>query len=264
MKIRYLILAIIIGFTALHTLPKLVRAEDDERSSEQESDDVRPVILTPTTAAPSTAAPTTLLVTPVQTATPVAPSATAATTSLSHTQAGTPWAWYITRAAGIASLILLILVAITGIGVTTGVLFRYLAPTRAWWWHRAISIALIFSILTHVTALLFDHYINFSLKDILIPFATSFRTTYVALGIISLYLFIVITLTSLFWIQSKSRLWRLLHYLTFVMFILVFVHSILIGTDTRTVPMLILYWGSGLAFFGLALYRLYNSSKRHA
>lgn len=176
--------------------------------------------------------------------------------ALAHTQAGTPWAWYIVRAAGIASLILLILVMIFGIGITTGWLFKHLSPTRSWWWHRALSISLMFAVIIHVGALLFDHYIGFNLTSILIPFKSTFKPVGVAWGILGFYIFWPVILSSLYWVQTKSLWWRLIHYTTFVMIIAVYIHSITVGTDTKTWPLQLLYWSSGMAMVAMTIYRL--------
>ena len=56
------------------------------------------------------------------------------------------WPWYITRAAGIIAVVLLILLILSGIGQITGFTFRFLEPLNAWAVHRAIGIAFGFRV----------------------------------------------------------------------------------------------------------------------
>jgi len=175
-----------------------------------------------------------------------------------NTNTELPWKWYIARASGIISYLLLFLLMMTGIGLTTGYIYSIFGPIIAWRIHRTISISLVAFILIHILTLLFDEFIGFSVADILIPFYSDYSPIYLSLGIIGFYLFTIITLTSIFLIVKKYKFWRFLHYLTFPTFIMLFIHGVFIGTDTNLLPMQIMYWSTGI-ITGLAfLYRLFK------
>lgn len=167
-----------------------------------------------------------------------------------------PWAWVVTRASGISSYILLAMLSITGILLTTGVLYRIFSPASAWSVHRAIATMLLFSVVAHIIALFSDRFIPFSLPALFIPFLATYRSPLVALGIMGMYLLLLTLLSSLYTITSHPKFWRTIHFLGFPMFILIFLHGVLIGTDTKQPWMIAIYWiTAGLVVAGV-VYRL--------
>lgn len=164
--------------------------------------------------------------------------------------------WYITRAAGLASLVSLIILAIMGIGITTGFIFRFMSPITAWTIHRLNGIFLALTVSIHILSLLFDHYITFSWRDILVPFASSYQPLYLSLGIIAFYLLVIVVVTSLIFIATKHKMWRLIHYLSYAIFFLVLIHSYFIGTDSHDPIIKLMYGGIVLLMIGLIWYRL--------
>ncbi|MFZ2190320.1 MAG: ferric reductase-like transmembrane domain-containing protein [Candidatus Magasanikiibacteriota bacterium] len=170
-----------------------------------------------------------------------------------------PWAWYSTRAAGIISYILLFLISVSGIALSTGLLYKFFGQVWGWRIHQWIGIFMILSLVGHVVALAFDKFVIFSIAELLIPFASDYKPILVALGIISFYFFIILISTSLFVIQTKYKLWRKIHYLSFPMFVGAFIHSIYLGTDSHTLPMLILYWSTGIILIMFVVYRMVYS-----
>lgn len=161
------------------------------------------------------------------------------TSTLSHLSSSIPW--YLTRAAGILSAILLFLLAVSGIGLVTGFTYRIWEPIKAWAIHRALGITLTISVLVHVGSLLFDKYMNFSITNIFIPFNATFKNSSIfgislgsltlALGIFAFYLLIPVIYTSLLTMEKKPKTWKLLHFLSYLVAIFVFIHGFYLGTD---------------------------------
>jgi hypothetical protein len=167
-----------------------------------------------------------------------------------------PWAWIITRASGIASYILLTAMSLLGILLTTGLIYRMLSPAAAWSLHRATASVLLLSVSAHVVSLLLDRFMNLRIVDVLIPFVSSYRPLLISLGIFGFYLLLLVLSTSLYTMTSHARFWRTVHALGFVMFALIFLHGILIGTDTKQVWMQAIYWITGALVAGAGIYRL--------
>ncbi|MFC1730783.1 ferric reductase-like transmembrane domain-containing protein [candidate division KSB1 bacterium] len=172
-----------------------------------------------------------------------------------------PWPWYFSRASGIVAYLLLFFLIISGIGIKTTASYRLISPTTAWITHRYLGITLAFSIFVHIISLLFDDFLQFTLLELLIPFESHFESTYVALGIVGFYIFLAIIITSLFFMQKIPRTWRALHYLTYPTFGLIFLHGVLIGTDTSTPIMQAVYWSTGIIASIMILYRIFISYK---
>lgn len=154
------------------------------------------------------------------------------------------WPWYIVRAAGFTAAGLLILLMLSGIGQVTGITYRFLEPIKAWAVHKALALALCAAIAIHVTFLLFDHYISFSIVQVLVPFASNYSnhtSLYgialggfsLALGILAAYGVIVLVLSSLGWIDTKKGAWRKLHYISYIVMLFVFIHALGTGSDLK-------------------------------
>jgi predicted ferric reductase len=154
------------------------------------------------------------------------------------------WPWYIIRGAGFVAAGLLFLLMISGIGQVTGIIYRYIEPVKVWAIHKAMAIALCVAIALHVGLLLVDHYVKFSLIQVLVPFASHYNNgtklfgiplggIAVTLGVLSLYGVAIIVATSLGWIDSKKKTWRLLHYISYLVIFFIFLHALYVGTDLK-------------------------------
>jgi DMSO/TMAO reductase YedYZ heme-binding membrane subunit len=190
----------------------------------------------------------------------------ASASQLSH-RATSSWTWYIVRASGFISLGLLFLSILMGIGFVTGWTYRVFEPVKAWAIHRALGIALIFSVLTHVTFILLDHFVPFTIFQVLVPFTSSYQPLFVGFGILAAYCLSLILLTSLTrLIDTKKTLWKWTHYLSYIAIALIFFHALYSGTDFKHG---IIHWswiilGMVLLLYGIPrLFRI-GATKRKA
>lgn len=154
------------------------------------------------------------------------------------------WPWYIIRGAGFVAAGLLILLMLSGIGQVTGIIYRFIEPVKVWAIHKALGIALAVSIAVHVGFLLIDHFVPFSLTQILVPFASHYNNgtklwglplggIAVTLGVLAMYCVAIIVASSLGWIDTRKKTWRKLHYLSYVVIFFVFLHALYVGTDLK-------------------------------
>jgi len=141
--------------------------------------------------------------------------------------------WYVARATGIIAWALLTASVLWGLSISTRV-FRG-TPRPAWLldMHRYLGgLATIFSAL-HVGAIVADSYVHFDLMSILIPFASSWRPSAVAWGVVAMYLLLAVELTSLLRTRLPKRLWRATHFASFPLFGFATLHALTAGTDAR-------------------------------
>ncbi len=151
------------------------------------------------------------------------------------------WPWYITRASGLMAAILLVILIVSGVGILTGGTFKFLEPLVAWAAHRAIGLAFGVAVLVHVFSLLFDKFVGFNFADLLVPFISNYKpvtvggyhlgSIYMALGTIALYFVVAIIITSLVLMTKKPRPWKLVHFLSYAVLVLTFIHGMFLGTD---------------------------------
>ncbi len=166
------------------------------------------------------------------------------TVNVALQRATASWPWYVIRAAGFTAAGLLILLMLSGIGQVTGLTYRFIEPIKAWAIHKTLAIAMCVSIAIHGGFLLLDHFVKFSVPAITIPFVSNysngtkllglpFGPIAVGLGIIASYGIVIIVLSSLNWIDTKKGAWRKLHYLSYGVAILVFLHALYVGSDLK-------------------------------
>lgn len=153
------------------------------------------------------------------------------------------WTWFVIRAAGLTAMALLVSVVLMGIGMVTGLTYRFVEPLRAWAIHRAMSFALMAAVAVHVGFLLIDKFAPYTLANILVPFSVHYEhssffglhagSLYNAAGIVAMYLLLLVLISSLVIIESRKRTWRWLHFLSYVLMGLLFFHALFLGTDFR-------------------------------
>jgi ferredoxin-NADP reductase/DMSO/TMAO reductase YedYZ heme-binding membrane subunit len=147
--------------------------------------------------------------------------------------------WYVTRASAVIGWVLLTGSVVLGILLSTRVMRKIDNPAWLQDLHRYMSgLALIFVGL-HMVSLMLDDFVHFSLAELLIPGATAgssvssvqANTIPIVLGIFAFYLMVAVQSTS--WLMNKlpRRLWKGIHYSSYVAFILVTFHAAFSGTD---------------------------------
>jgi DMSO/TMAO reductase YedYZ heme-binding membrane subunit len=85
----------------------------------------------------------------------------------------------------------------------------------------------------HGFSLLFDKYLNFGFKDILVPFTASYSPMLIALGTIGLYLMIVLVISSYLRRFIPNGLWRFLHSFNVALYVFTVIHALYLGTDLK-------------------------------
>jgi len=192
--------------------------------------------------------------------------ATTSTGAATH-RVETSWEWYVIRAAGFVAAGLLILLMISGICHVTVLTYRFIEPVKAWALHKAMALALCAAIFIHVLFLWFDHFVSFSFVQLLVPFMAHYNTKTtqasmalgglaISFGILAAYGVIIIVLSSLGWIDSRKKTWRWLHYLGYVVFLLIFLHGLYIGSDLKYGLFRTVWIAGGLIVLLAALSRL--------
>lgn len=162
-------------------------------------------------------------------------------TQVVETRIHDSWPWYIIRASGIVAAVCLIILLLSGIGFITGHTYKLLPPLTGWATHRSIGITAGIAVLIHMFGLLFDHYAPFTILQILVPWVSDYKPAtifglhlgsfYVAVGVFAFYAMLAIIVTSLVWVERKPHTWKLIHFLSYLVMVLIFVHALFLGTD---------------------------------
>lgn len=147
---------------------------------------------------------------------------------------GTKAYWFISRSSGIVAYVLITLGVLWGL-VQSGSLFRQrISPVLALGAHSYLNWFGLGLAGLHGVILIGDGFFKFDLPKVLTPFVSPYRPIPVGLGIIGFYLMLLLSLSFYARMHLGQKNFRLLHYGTFGVFVLVTLHSLFSGTDTQS------------------------------
>jgi predicted ferric reductase len=144
--------------------------------------------------------------------------------------------WYAARAAGIVAWALAAGAVIWGLALSTRVLGKKPRPAWVFDLHRFLGGLTLIFVAVHVGAILLDTYVHFGVVNVLVPFTGTWRPTAVAWGIVAFYLLLAVELTSLARAHVSKRVWRRVHFASFMVFAMGTVHALTAGTDAAAGP----------------------------
>jgi len=123
--------------------------------------------------------------------------------------------------------------------------------------HEYVSLLGLAFAVFHAVVILGDHYINFTLLQLFIPFSTvDYRPFWVGVGQLAFYSWAILALT--FYIRPiiGQKSWRFLHYGSFAMYLMGIFHGLFSGTDTSASWAQNYYWISAGSLLFLLMYRI--------
>jgi sulfoxide reductase heme-binding subunit YedZ len=142
--------------------------------------------------------------------------------------------WYLMRASGVVTLVLLTAVFALGIATTTRWRTRSLPSFAAVSLHRSLSLLSVVFLGAHVVTALADPYAAVGAAAVVVPFVAGRSAFWVGLGAVSLDLTLALILTSLLRNRLSLRIWRGVHWAAYLSWPLALGHSLGMGSDTRT------------------------------
>jgi predicted ferric reductase len=164
--------------------------------------------------------------------------------------------WYVTRAAGLTSYFLLWLSMVWGMAISTKFFHPTIDGTYSYDFQEFLSLLGLGFVLLHVSVLLLDKFLPFSIWQILIPFVDTYRPFWVGLGIIGFYLSLLVTVT--FYLRKiiGAQAFRSIHTLSLVGYLGATLHGLFAGTDSALPIAKLLYGGTFLVILFLTIYWL--------
>lgn len=186
-------------------------------------------------------------------------------------QKGAPIMWYVGRISGIAAFIMFTLVICMGLLMTSKILvkFPFFSAPNALETHsfNATFVAIVLA-LGHGLSFMFDDIIKLKANELFIPFVVQrdLKSSLgwelgipISLGIIAFYMALILVLTSQFRRKIVPvKIWRLIHYTSFLFYIVFLTHGIITGTDTKEGWMIAIYVTSVTMVLGLLLLRIFG------
>jgi sulfoxide reductase heme-binding subunit YedZ len=148
--------------------------------------------------------------------------------------------WFVARATGLVSLLLLTAVVVLGI-VTTGRWSSHLWPRSLFAEiHRNLSLLSTAFVGLHIAASILDPFAHIQIRDAVVPFGATYRPIWLGLGVITIELAAAMIVTSLTRQFIGRPIWRAIHWTSYALWPLALLHSLGTGSDSRA------WWALGI------------------
>jgi predicted ferric reductase len=171
--------------------------------------------------------------------------------------------WHLSRSMAFVAFGLLWLSMVFGLLISSKLAPLWPGGPTAFELHQHTGLLGLAFALFHGLILLGDHYMGYTLVQILVPFTgTNYRPQWVGLGQVGLYLMMLVGLSVYVRQWIGKRIWRLIHFLSFMLFGLALIHGLGSGTDSSTVWAQGLYAFSGISVLGLLVYRILKTVRQ--
>ena len=139
--------------------------------------------------------------------------------------------WYVTRAAGAVSLVLLSGVVILGLLSTMRVQGAGWPRFLTTGLHRNVALIAVVFLVLHIVTAVVDPFTHLGWGAALIPFSSYYRTFWLGLGVIAIDLLLAIVITSLVRNFLGHQAWRAIHWLAYGSWPVAVIHGLGTGTD---------------------------------
>jgi sulfoxide reductase heme-binding subunit YedZ len=164
--------------------------------------------------------------------------------------------WAFGRVSGIVGLSLFTLSVVLGIITRSGRPLPGLPRFSILLVHRNVSLMASVFIVLHIALLMLDSYAHLKVTDVVIPFVGAYKPFWQGLGTVAADLIIAIVLTSLLRKHLGARIFRAVHWFTYVMWPIALAHAIGNGTDGTSRWFLMLALASSVCVIIAVAWRL--------
>jgi len=165
--------------------------------------------------------------------------------------------WYLSRGSAFVAMSLLWISMALGLSITNKMARTWPGAPAAFAFHEYVSLLGLAFAIFHALVLMGDHYIKFTLAQILVPFAAAgYKPILVGLGQVGFYVWLLVALS--FYVRSRigPKTWRAIHYISFLSYCVALYHGISSGTDTKEIWAQYYYWISGASLLFLLMHRI--------
>ncbi len=169
--------------------------------------------------------------------------------------------WYASRATGVVSLLLLTAVVLLGVLVNRQGRLPGLPRFVVTGLHRNLSLLGVAFVAIHVITAVLDPYVTIRIVAIVIPFASAYKPLWLGLGAISLDVVLALILTSLARARMSRRLWRSLHWLSYVAWVSALVHSLGSSNDLHSGVLLYMAIACTMAVIAAVAWRITHAGR---
>lgn len=171
------------------------------------------------------------------------------------------WLWYISRASGVVSAVLLTVVVLLGLYTAAAKSRNVTLDAGVMVLHRMLGLGTSLFLLAHIATAVLDSYVSISPLAAVVPFTSAYERGWVTLGTLAIDLLLAIIVTSLLRDRLSPRAWRAVHLTSYLMAPLALVHGIAMGTDGER-PLTLVMIGCAVVLGVAAIARLLVTTSR--
>lgn len=142
--------------------------------------------------------------------------------------------WALGRGTGTVALVMFTVSVVLGVLTRSGRPAPGLTRFGVADLHRTAALTGTALVAAHVASLYFDPYAQLELVDFVVPFLGDYRPLWLGLGTVALDTLLVVTVVSLLRHRVGPRLFRAVHWATYILWPVAFLHGIETGSDAGT------------------------------
>lgn len=146
-----------------------------------------------------------------------------------------PWMWYLSRAAGVVTLVMFTGVVVLGVLTARPLRLRSSNPVLIVAIHRSLALGSLIFLTIHVSTAVADSYVDISWPAVFLPFASGYSPIGVAFGTLALDVVAAIIVTSLLRHRIPERWWRTVHWGAYAMAAFAAVHALVMASSDQPV-----------------------------
>ena len=170
----------------------------------------------------------------------------------------TPIAYsHITRSSALVAYVLIWASMLAGLSITGKTGRKWPGMSMSFGLHRYTTLLGLGFASIHALSLLSGAFMPYTLGQLLMPFAAGgYKPQWVGLGQVALYSMVIVSAS--FYVRNKIGVhtWRLIHSLSFALFLMALIHGLQVGSDSATPWASALYWFSATSILLGSLYRV--------
>jgi methionine sulfoxide reductase heme-binding subunit len=141
--------------------------------------------------------------------------------------------WYLSRATGLVSFVVLSLVVVTGVTISRRGRVPGLPRFASVGLHRNAALFAVALLAIHIVTAVTDPYVAIGWLAIVVPFTSHYEPLWVGLGALAIDLTLAVVLTSLLRFRLGLRLWRVVHWLAYAAWPVAAIHGIGAAADLQ-------------------------------
>ena len=164
--------------------------------------------------------------------------------------------WALGRGNGIVALAFMTLSVALGVASRSGRPLFALPRFGIAAVHRFVALAATLLVMLHMGLLLLDPYAKLRIIDFVVPFLGAYRPLWQGLGTVAFDLLIVVIITSLLRDRLGLRVFRVVHWATYLLWPISLAHALGNGTDTGRVWFQAFAGGCALVVAVVVVWRL--------